>query len=92
MTRKKENSSKKGEDLNNSKTSSKESSPNSLPDCATNSTTESAPNSTPGIARDILLSKILGGEAEIEEILYFAEWIKEYKNELYFEKFREMWH
>jgi len=108
MTRKKENSSKKGENLNNSKTSSKESSPNSLPDCATNSTTESAPNSlpdcatnsttesapnsTPGIARDILLSKILGGEAEIEEILYFAEWIKEYKNELYFEKFREMWH
>ena len=41
---------------------------------------------------DILLSRILLGEATKEEILQFSEWIKDYQNEIYFDRFKEMWH
>lgn len=40
---------------------------------------------------DILLSKILNNSATTEEIIEFSEWIKDYRNEAYFEKFKEMW-
>lgn len=40
---------------------------------------------------DILLSKILNNSATTEEIIQFSEWIKDYRNEAYFEKFKEMW-
>lgn len=40
---------------------------------------------------DILLAKILNNSATTEEIIQFSEWIKDYRNEAYFEKFREMW-
>ncbi len=41
---------------------------------------------------DSLLVKILNGTASKEEILLFSEWIKDYQNELYFDRFKEMWH
>ncbi|OFY42931.1 MAG: hypothetical protein A2X18_02225 [Bacteroidetes bacterium GWF2_40_14] len=41
---------------------------------------------------DILLAKILQGVATKEEILEFSEWIKDYHNEVYFDRFKEMWH
>ncbi|PKO96982.1 MAG: hypothetical protein CVU12_02630 [Bacteroidetes bacterium HGW-Bacteroidetes-7] len=40
---------------------------------------------------DILLSKILNNSATTEEIIEFSEWVKDYRNEAYFEKFKEMW-
>lgn len=40
---------------------------------------------------DILLAKILSNSATTEEIKVFSEWIKEYRNEAYFDKFKEMW-
>jgi len=41
---------------------------------------------------DNLLAKILQGVATKKEILQFSEWIKDYHNELYFDRFKEMWH
>ncbi len=41
---------------------------------------------------DSLLVKILNGTASKEEILFFSEWIKDYQNEFYFDRFKEMWH
>lgn len=41
---------------------------------------------------DSLLSNIIGGKGSNEEILFFSEWIKDYKNERYFYNFKEMWH
>lgn len=41
---------------------------------------------------DTLLAKILQGVATKKEILQFSEWIKDYHNELYFDRFKEMWH
>lgn len=41
---------------------------------------------------DNLLAKILQGAASKEEILQFSEWIKDYQNEIYFDRFKEMWH
>jgi transmembrane sensor len=41
---------------------------------------------------DLLLVKILQGTATKEEILLFSEWIKDYQNEIYFDRFKEMWH
>ena len=39
-----------------------------------------------------LLASILNGSASKEEILFFSEWIKDYKNEIYFDRFKDMWH
>lgn len=39
-----------------------------------------------------LLVRILKGTASKEDLLAFSEWIKDYNNELYFERFKEMWH
>ena len=41
---------------------------------------------------DNLLVRILEGSAGKEEIINFSTWIKDYSNEIYFEKFKEMWH
>ncbi|MDD2425827.1 MAG: FecR domain-containing protein [Bacteroidales bacterium] len=41
---------------------------------------------------DNLLSRILNGKATAEEIKLFSEWINDYDNELYFERFKQMWH
>ena len=41
---------------------------------------------------DNLLAKILQGVATKKEILQFSEWIKDYQNEIYFDRFKEMWH
>ncbi len=41
---------------------------------------------------DNTLVRILDGSAEKEDIIYFSTWIKDYSNEIYFEKFKEMWH
>lgn len=41
---------------------------------------------------DSLLVKILEGRAENHEIELFSNWIKDYRNELYFDRFKEMWH
>lgn len=41
---------------------------------------------------DSLLQKILNGNASTEDITHFAEWIKDYRNEQYFDKFKDMWH
>ncbi len=41
---------------------------------------------------DLLLSKILNGSASSKEIEYFADWIKDFNNERYFEQFKQMWH
>lgn len=41
---------------------------------------------------DYLLVVILNGSASREDILRFEEWIKDYDNEQYFTRFREMWH
>lgn len=43
-------------------------------------------------ALDLLLSKILNGSASSKEIEYFADWIKDFNNERYFEQFKQMWH
>ncbi len=43
-------------------------------------------------AIDNLLSSILNGDPTTEQIIQFSEWIKEYQNELYFDRFKEMWH
>ncbi len=43
-------------------------------------------------ANDSLLAKILQGTATGEEITSFSEWIKDYQNEIYFDRFKEMWH
>lgn len=43
-------------------------------------------------AIDSLLATILNGDSTNEQIIQFNEWIKDYKNELYFERFKEMWH
>ncbi|GAB1474258.1 FecR domain-containing protein [Bacteroidota bacterium] len=41
---------------------------------------------------DNLLVRILEGSAERDDIIFFSTWIKDYSNEIYFEKFKEMWH
>lgn len=41
---------------------------------------------------DSLLQKILKGEATSEEINHFSEWVKDFHNEQYFDKFKDMWH
>lgn len=41
---------------------------------------------------DLLLSRILQGNASKVEVQYFSEWIKDYRNEVYFDKYRELWH
>jgi len=41
---------------------------------------------------DHLLVKVLNGSASKEEIVEFAEWIKDHRNEEYFGKLKEMWH
>jgi ferric-dicitrate binding protein FerR (iron transport regulator) len=41
---------------------------------------------------DSLLQKILKGEATSEEINHFSEWVKDFQNEQYFDKFKDMWH
>jgi ferric-dicitrate binding protein FerR (iron transport regulator) len=41
---------------------------------------------------DHLLASILSGNASKEQILEFSEWIKDYHNEQYFAKVKEMWH
>ena len=41
---------------------------------------------------DSLLSNIIGGKGSKEEIVFFSEWIKDYKNEKYFYNLKEMWH
>ncbi|MHC1779066.1 MAG: FecR family protein [Bacteroidales bacterium] len=41
---------------------------------------------------DNLLVRILEGSAGKEDIIFFSTWIKDYSNEIYFEKFKEMWH
>lgn len=43
-------------------------------------------------AIDNLLSGILNGDPTNEQVIQFNEWIKDYKNELYFDRFKEMWH
>ncbi len=43
-------------------------------------------------AIDNLLSRILEGSASNQDILQFSEWIKDYQNEVYFDRFKEMWH
>ncbi len=42
--------------------------------------------------RNTLIARVLSGRATKEEILAFSEWIKDYGNELYFERFKQMWH
>ncbi len=41
---------------------------------------------------DILLSKILKGQASAKEVEFFAEWIKDIDNERYFDDFKAIWH
>jgi len=41
---------------------------------------------------DSLLSKILQGKASKDEVAFFTDWIKDYRNEAYFDKFKELWH
>ncbi len=41
---------------------------------------------------DVLLAAILGNCASEKQIQEFAEWIKCYENESYFERFKDMWH
>jgi ferric-dicitrate binding protein FerR (iron transport regulator) len=41
---------------------------------------------------DLLLLKILNGTATSEEIHEFSVWLKDYRNEEYFDKFKDMWH
>lgn len=41
---------------------------------------------------DALLSRILQGNASEEDAKFFSEWIKDYRNEIYFDKYKEMWH
>ncbi len=41
---------------------------------------------------DLLLGKIVAGEADSQEIEEFALWIKDPGNERYFEQFKEFWH
>ena len=43
-------------------------------------------------ATDILISRILKGTADTDEIEEFAEWIKDIDNERYFEQYKEVWH
>ena len=43
-------------------------------------------------AIDSLLAAILNGDSTNEQVIQFNEWIKDYKNELYFDRFKEMWH
>ncbi len=41
---------------------------------------------------DYLLSRILSGKADSNEVERFALWIKETQNERYFEEYKEVWH
>jgi len=41
---------------------------------------------------DYLLSRILSGKADSHEVERFALWIKESRNERYFEEYKEVWH
>jgi len=41
---------------------------------------------------DLLLGRIVSGEADSSEIEKFSDWIKDPDNERYFEQFREIWH
>lgn len=41
---------------------------------------------------DSLLSRVLQGNASAEDIRFFTGWVKDYRNEIYFDKFKEMWH
>ena len=41
---------------------------------------------------DSLLIKILNGSASKDEISFFSVWIKDVNNEIYFDKYRDMWH
>lgn len=40
---------------------------------------------------DSLLARVLQGEASKDDIYFFTGWIKDYRNEIYFDKFKEMW-
>ncbi len=40
---------------------------------------------------DSLLARVLQGEASKDDIHFFTGWIKDYRNEIYFDKFKEMW-
>lgn len=41
---------------------------------------------------NILLARVLNGKATNEEVALFSQWIDKYDNELYFERFKQMWH
>ncbi len=41
---------------------------------------------------DLLLSRILQGNASKDEVQFFSEWLKDYRNEVYFDKYKELWH
>jgi len=41
---------------------------------------------------DLLLSRILQGKESKDEVEFFTEWIKDYRNEVYFDKYKELWH
>ncbi len=41
-------------------------------------------------AIDNLLSRILEGSASNQDILQFSEWIKDYQNEVYFDRFKDV--